>query len=117
MTDTAGWFWRRLKEWGSSLASRGRAGRGSLSIAAKLDLGAKKSLLVVAYGRRRFLVASGAETVSALLDIGPLGGRTSADGGGLPALRSAKTGVRPRRGVRRGMAPPGARAGCLRGVR
>ena len=42
-----------------------------LSVAERLDLGPKKSLLVVACGERRFLVASGAETIAALLEIGP----------------------------------------------
>jgi len=36
-----------------------------------LDLGPKKSLTVVAYEGRRFLVASGADTVAAMLEISP----------------------------------------------
>jgi hypothetical protein len=40
-----------------------------LSVAERLDLGPKKSLLVVSCGERRFLVASGVEGITAMLEI------------------------------------------------
>ena len=67
MKTLRGLFWNRVKAWMSSLAA-GRTARG-LSIAARLDMGSKKSLLVVEYERRRFLVGSGAETISAIVEI------------------------------------------------
>jgi hypothetical protein len=80
MTDAGGWLWRRLKRWASQLAARSRSEAGGLSIRARLDLGGKKSLLVVAYGERRFLLASGPETLSAPIEIGV--GREAARAGG-----------------------------------
>jgi len=81
------WTWvkARMSSWAAGRPVNGL----SLSVAARLDLGAKKSLLVVEYGQRRFLVGSGAETVSAILEIGP--GR-SAESHGRAASRR-----RPRR--------------------
>jgi len=67
MKTLRGLFWNRVKAWMSSLAA-GRTASG-LSIAARLDMGSKKSLLVVEYERRRFLVGSGAETISAIVEI------------------------------------------------
>ena len=67
-----------------------------LSVAERLDLGPKKSLLVVTCGERRFLVASGAETIASLLEIGRReGGRygeVAAECGSAKTARRTPTG-------------------------
>jgi hypothetical protein len=70
MNDAGGFFWRWLKVWAAQLAARSRSGAGGLSIAARLDLGGKKSLLAVEYQGRCFLLATGVETISAPVEVG-----------------------------------------------
>ncbi len=71
MTAAPGALWAWVKARLSSWAAGRPAGGPSLSVAARLDLGAKRSLLVVECGGRRFLVGAGAETISAMLELGP----------------------------------------------
>jgi hypothetical protein len=112
MTAAAGWFWRQLKRWASQLAWRSGSAAGGLSVIARLDLGAKKSLLVVAYGERRFLLANGAETLSAPVDIGA--GRAAArPGGGMsgaPRTPKSRRAAGPRLRVRAAGSGSGERA-------
>jgi hypothetical protein len=44
-----------------------------LSVVERLDLGPKKSLWLVAYGERHFLVASSTDAIAAMLEISPGG--------------------------------------------
>lgn len=88
--------WLFLCERAGGLGVRRKPPPDLLTVVAKLDLGSRKSLLVVASGGRRFLVAQGAETVAAMLEIRPPGGATPS--GAVPsgavrsvaALRAAK---------------------------
>ena len=66
-------FLSRGKHLIGSLTSSGRTSPKLLSISERLDIGPKKSLLIVACGERRFLVASSAETIAAMLEIGSTG--------------------------------------------
>ena len=72
------WFakpgWQRLQGWSfwgwmGALGLRPAPCPRMLSVAERLDLGAKRALLVVHCGERRFLVAVGAEGVSAMLEM------------------------------------------------
>ncbi len=63
--------WRRGWEWLASVRPRSAPHARLLSVVERLDLGPKKTLAIVACGERRFLVASGAETIAAMLEIGP----------------------------------------------
>lgn len=73
MTTAAGRMalraWTRLKEWAASLGAGSRSRTGELSLVARLELGGKRSLLVVAFAGRRFLLAGGPEAISSMLEI------------------------------------------------
>jgi hypothetical protein len=62
--------WRRGWEWLAAVRPRSARDARLLSVAERLDLGPKKALVIVACGERRFLVACGAETIAAMLEIG-----------------------------------------------
>jgi hypothetical protein len=70
MRALAGTLWDCLKALARAWAAGHSRERRQLSVSATLALGPRKTLLVVAYRRRRFLVAQGAEGVSAMLEIG-----------------------------------------------
>ncbi|WP_114205341.1 flagellar biosynthetic protein FliO [Acidisarcina polymorpha] len=61
-----------------------------LSISARLNLGAKKSLLVVGCGEHRFLVADSPESISAMIEIGSWQQALTGDRGGRPFIRTAQ---------------------------
>jgi hypothetical protein len=63
--------WRRGWELLAAVRPRSAKHTRLLSVAERLDLGPKKTLAIVACGERRFLVASGAETIAAMLEIDP----------------------------------------------
>lgn len=69
--------WQRLRGWLAALRLRPGPCVRMLSVVERLDLGPKKSLWVVAYGGRHFLVASSAESIAAMLEIGPAGSSLS----------------------------------------
>jgi hypothetical protein len=96
---------RQAANWGKSiqalwvrrLNARRKPCTRLLSILTRLEIGARKSLLVVACGERRFLVANNAEAITALLEIGP---RSQARGGLRAASQELRSGLGRRR-VRR----------------
>ena len=100
-----GWIYRFWLKWLEAFAPRQRSRPPLLAITEKLDLGPKKSLLVIACGERRFLVASGAETIAAMLEIRPDGpdlsgardDRAAYHPHGRQSLRRLKTGRSRRR--------------------
>jgi hypothetical protein len=63
--------WQLGKACWKGLRAKREARRGSLSVVTRLDLGPKRSLVVVACGRRRFLVGMGGEGITAMVEIGP----------------------------------------------
>lgn len=65
--------WQRIRDWLTAFRLRPASGPRRLSVVERLDLGPKKSLWIVAYGLRRFLVADGAETTASMLEIGSAG--------------------------------------------
>jgi len=64
--------WRKVCAKLETLYSRPITRPRILSIVERLDLGPKRSLWVVAYGKRQFLVGCGPETVTAILEVGQL---------------------------------------------
>jgi hypothetical protein len=64
-----GWALRCWRSIASLAASRVSSRPRLLSVVEKVDLGPKKSLWVVAYEQRHFLVTCGAETAGAALEV------------------------------------------------
>jgi hypothetical protein len=102
-SESTGWTglayecWLLWRGWWRGLAARRRPRPEGLSIAARLDLGARRSLLVVVCGGRRFLVAAGAEAVSAIAEIGPPPARRGGGRGCSVAPHGTARGRRPER--------------------
>ncbi len=62
---------RLMKSSFATLALRPVPRERRLSVIERLDLGPKKSIWIVAYGERRFLVAGGADGLGTALEISP----------------------------------------------